>query len=66
MTTALTPALTPRCVELDEAMPLLKFEYDELYWAWRNLAVTLERELLNARSDLQIARSVTEGYHGLG
>lgn len=57
---------TPRCKRLDLQMPLTKFEYDELYWCWRDLAQALERELLNAKSDLEITRSVLEGRDGLG
>lgn len=57
---------TPRCKQLDEEMPLLSFEYDELYWVWRGLAQTLERELLNARSDLETIKQLQEGRDGLG
>lgn len=57
---------TPRCSKLDAELPLTAFEYDVLYWAWRGLAQTLERELLDAKSDLEIARAVAEGRHGLG
>lgn len=59
-------SVTPRCQRLDAAMPIIKFEYDELYWCWRDLAQALERELLNAKSDLEIAHSVAEGRDGLG
>ena len=57
---------TPRCKKLDEEAPLLRFEYDELYWLWRDLAQALERELLNARSDLETIKQLQEGRHGLG
>ena len=56
---------TPRCKQLDEEAPLLRFEYDELYWLWRALAQTLERELLSARSDLETYKQLQEGRDGL-
>ena len=57
---------TPRCKQLDAEMPLIRFEYDELYWVWRALAQTLERELLNARSDIATIKQLQEGRDGLG
>lgn len=57
---------TPRCKQLDDQMPLTKFEYDELYWVWRDLAQVLERELLNARADLITHKQLQEGRDGLG
>lgn len=61
-----SPSSTPRCNQLDQEMLLTKFEYDELYWTWRALAQTLERELLNARSDLETYKQLQEGRNGLG
>lgn len=57
---------TPRCKQLDDQMPLIKFEYDELYWVWRDLAQKLERELLNAKSDIATIKQLQEGRDGLG
>ena len=57
---------TPCCQQLDAQMPLPKFEYDELYWVWRDLAQKLERELLIAKSDLETIKQLQEGRHGLG
>lgn len=58
--------LTLRCAELDLAMPLIGYEYDELYWAWRDLAVKLERELTNLQAAYSIAKAAQEGRDGLG
>lgn len=66
MSTENSPSSTPRCNRLDREMPLTKFEYDELYWTWRDLAQTLERELLSARSDLETYKQLQEGRNGLG
>lgn len=64
--TEITVSATPRCKQLDDQMPLIQFEYDELYWVWRDLAQKLERELLNAKSDIATIKQLQEGRDGLG
>jgi len=57
---------TPRCSVLENQFSLISTEYSELYLRWKQLAMELERELLQVRSDLSIAHAVEEGRHGLG
>ena len=64
--TEITVSATPSCKQLDDQMPLIQFEYDELYWVWRDLAQKLERELLNAKSDIATIKQLQEGRDGLG
>ena len=57
---------TPRCNALETQFPLISTDYAELYQRWKQLAMELEQELLQVRSDLSIAHAVEEGRHGLG